>query len=128
MAKCLSCGRKLTSEKSIACGFGSECRNKSRKAGTMSKRGNSWRRKIARTIGFARGEFQLGNTTYRKVDGKWFDTFQMNNEDSFSEESLIKFLNYHKQIIMPNEVSDKIYVLLCEGKTVEEILDKMQEV
>ena len=119
MARCISCGRKLTSEKSLICGIGSECRKRARKAGTMSKNGNRWRRRIERTIGFEKGSFVIGHTQYRKENGKWFD-----DSHEYEEQELRNWLEKNWQIIKPMEVTDNIYELIKQGKSIEEIISQ----
>jgi len=129
MAKCLSCGRRLTSEESLACGIGSECRNKARKAGTLSKRGNSWRRRVERTIGFTLGEFQIGNTIYKTIDRE--KTLWSDGKHEYDAQILHDWLWKESQIIDEWDVTDKMFVLLQSGKSIEEImriaLDKVDE-
>jgi hypothetical protein len=85
----------------------------------LGKQGNSWRRRVERTIGFARGEITLGDSTYKLIDGLWKDEFL-----HVGKESMEKWLLYYGQIIRPKEVTDKMYDLLMSGKTLEEILSE----
>lgn len=122
MAKCICCGRSLVTERSIHLGIGPECIRKSKKAGIISKRGNTWKRRVERTVSFGRGEpFSIGNTTYTRVENVipplWND-----GKHLCEELALLEWMEQHGQIIYDWELTHEMAVLLKSGKTLDEII------
>jgi hypothetical protein len=118
MARCIVCGRKLVTEESIQMGIGKGCLRKGKKVS------NRWASKVERTMGFANGKFTIGNTNYEKISPTcWSD-----GKHVYDKEMLKDWLERKGQILLSDDVPNKIYDLLIQGNSVKEILDKIQEV
>lgn len=107
MTKCLICGRKLTSEKSIISGIGSGCRNQ--------KKGR--RSKIFRTIAFEKGEtVTIGKQVWEKSGNFWINTWNGGTKSSNIEhEDFKKYLRRYDMIIKVEDISETLWQSILDG-------------
>jgi len=102
--RCIICGRKLTSEKSILAGIGSGCRGNK----------NGRRSKVLRTVSFEKSEeFSVGKTTWkRKEDGSW----EGGGTSAITTDNLRKYLIRYDMIIRVEDVSQTLWQDILDGK------------
>ena len=104
MTKCIICGRKLTSEKSILAGVGSGCRG--------NKKGR--RSKVFRTISFEKGEsIILGTSEWAKIGDNWWNE---KTKNPITHEDFRKYLRRYDMIIRVEDVSESLWQDMVDGK------------
>lgn len=109
--RCIFCGKRLISEKSIFRGFGSGCASKLSKGKSPAAKSQNWMDKLERTKNLETGEFVvIGKYIWNRAGDRWSD-----GKTTISHERFKHWLSYNSFIIDASQINSNLFSIYIRG-------------